>query len=91
MPLYINTPFCTLAWIASPRNLVLRVGYPQRAASDHAICNSSHQYGGPCAQLLPRILTGGGISPPLPGAGELSGYKNFKKKDKKGLAIYMYM
>lgn len=37
-----------------------------------------------------RILTGGGISPPLPGAGELSGYKNFKK-DKKGLAIYMYM
>lgn len=33
---------------------------------------------------------GRGISPPLPGAGELSGYKNFKK-DKKGLAIYMYM
>nr|DAV24632.1 MAG TPA: hypothetical protein [Caudoviricetes sp.] len=35
-------------------------------------------------------LDGRGISPPLPGAGELSGYKNFKK-DKKGLAIYAYI
>nr|DAI42752.1 MAG TPA: hypothetical protein [Caudoviricetes sp.] len=41
-------------------------------------------------QQASRILTGGGISPSPPGAGELSGYKNFKK-DKKGLAIYTYM
>nr|DAI40820.1 MAG TPA: hypothetical protein [Caudoviricetes sp.]DAJ55851.1 MAG TPA: hypothetical protein [Caudoviricetes sp.] len=41
-------------------------------------------------QQTPRILTGGGNAPPLPGAGELSGYKNFKK-DKKGVVIYAYI
>lgn len=52
--------------------------------------DSLHQYSGPRVQLMLRILTGGGISPPLPGAGELSGYKNFKK-DKKGLVIYVFI
>nr|DAH21103.1 MAG TPA: hypothetical protein [Caudoviricetes sp.] len=36
-------------------------------------------------------MTGGGNAPPLPGAGELSGYKNFKKDKKGACNIYVYV
>lgn len=58
--------------------------------ADCILYDGSHRYRRPCALLTPRILTGGGISPPLPGAGELSNHKNFKK-GKKGVAIYVFI